>query len=215
MYNVIGDIAGQYKTLQALIAKMPPAPIMSVGDMIDRGPDSDKVVKYFMETPEAVAILGNHEHMMVDYYEKLGFYGEGIWQCNGGIHTQRAYGFDIPSEVIKWAMKLPKFRIVEVGEGRDKKKYFISHSFLYNKNKKKSLNFHPHDFEDSIIWNRWQPERVREYDLQISGHNSQWGLRRWIDDRGDYALSIDTSQEFILTGIHLPTMKVYQQAYIK
>jgi hypothetical protein len=86
---------------------------------------------------------------------------------------------------------------------------------MFNRDKAKSLVYHPDDFEDSIIWNRWQPHRVDEYDLQIAGHNSQWGLKRFSDERGEFAIGIDTSRTRILTGLHLPTMELFQQEYIK
>ncbi len=36
---------------------------MSVGDMINRGPDSLSVVRFFRDTPNAFAVMGNHERM--------------------------------------------------------------------------------------------------------------------------------------------------------
>ena len=47
---VIGDIHGCLSTLKALIAKAGPvSQIISVGDLIDRGPDSLGVIKYCIE----------------------------------------------------------------------------------------------------------------------------------------------------------------------
>ena len=47
---VIGDIHGCFQTLKALIAKAGPVDqIISVGDLIDRGPDSFRVIKYCIE----------------------------------------------------------------------------------------------------------------------------------------------------------------------
>ena len=46
---------------------MPEGETISVGDMIDRGPNSKEVVEYFMDpTINSSAIFGNHEHLMVD-----------------------------------------------------------------------------------------------------------------------------------------------------
>ena len=64
--NIIGDIAGNYLTFLALIKKMPDDPIVSVGDMIDRGPRSKEVLEWFMR--HGSALLGNHEHLMLSAY---------------------------------------------------------------------------------------------------------------------------------------------------
>ena len=46
----VGDIHGCLSTLKALIAKAGPvSQIISVGDLIDRGPDSFGVIKYCIE----------------------------------------------------------------------------------------------------------------------------------------------------------------------
>ncbi len=35
--------------------------VVSIGDLVDRGPDPLPVVEFFMNDPNAAAILGNHE----------------------------------------------------------------------------------------------------------------------------------------------------------
>ena len=77
MYNIIGDVHGEYKTLMALLKKMPDYQPLFLGDMIDRGPDSKKVLDFAMKHGKAV--LGNHEHMMIDAYRKGGYYQNSLW----------------------------------------------------------------------------------------------------------------------------------------
>lgn len=110
--NIIGDIAGQYKTLMALVSKMPQGPVISLGDMVDRGPDSKAVLDYFKNHQ---ALLGNHEHLLIDAWDfskklqSLGltssnwkkeikqknlkaFYQAGLWiETNGGDKTLLSY----------------------------------------------------------------------------------------------------------------------------
>lgn len=66
---VFGDIHGRFTTFQRLLKKIKYDPltdvIYSVGDMIDRGPDSVKVVQFFQQ-PHCHAILGNHEQMVLN-----------------------------------------------------------------------------------------------------------------------------------------------------
>lgn len=110
---VIGDIAGHFKTLEALVQQLPQnKPLLSLGDMVDRGPESPKVVDFFRNH---LALLGNHEHMLVDAYDfslklkELGatsnnwrtiskehnlkaYYQLGLWlDHNGGDATVEAY----------------------------------------------------------------------------------------------------------------------------
>ena len=77
---VIGDIHGCYESLCRLEEKigvrcdnLGATPfIVSVGDLVDRGPDSDKVIGHFMAGVAAgthAVTLGNHEVMMVNCLE--------------------------------------------------------------------------------------------------------------------------------------------------
>lgn len=61
---LIGDIHGCWEELQELLQKAGPGPddrIIAVGDIVDRGPDSRKVVEFFTHTPNALSLMGNHE----------------------------------------------------------------------------------------------------------------------------------------------------------
>jgi len=204
MHNIIGDIAGNYETLLALLKKMPDGEVISVGDMIDRGPRSKEVVEWFMKNGKA--ILGNHEHMMLDFINKTHFYQEGIWFYNGGTATWRSFKMNIPDEVVSWMEKLPLYMEID--------KTLVSHSFvdydLQSSLKILDLN----GLDSSILWNRHQPHRIPEYDMQIAGHNSQFGLRDFSDDGGVFAKCIDASCSGVLTGINLPSMQIFQQRVI-
>lgn len=94
-FYVIGDIAGDFDTLEALVSKLDTSlPIISVGDMCDRGHKSPQVFEFFQQ-PNRMAILGNHEHMMMDWMQHRTFllhaesrvYDRECWIGNGGINT--------------------------------------------------------------------------------------------------------------------------------
>jgi len=210
MTNIIGDIAGQYKSLIALTKQMPEGEIISVGDLVDRGPDSNRVIEYFMQ-PGRRAILGNHEHLMLDYLLNGNFYPEGCWFNNGGSATIAAYPNGIvPQEHIDWLKALPKY--IEIDN------CLISHAFLTPATElKEQCDFGESIWdkdETTIIWNRREPVQRDDYRLQICGHNSQFGLREWGKEYGTYAICLDDSRKKRLTGLHLETMTVYQQSYI-
>lgn len=69
---VIGDIHGCWEELQELLQKVGPGAtdrIVSVGDMVDRGPESRRVLEWFRTTPNAQALMGNHERKHIRSFE--------------------------------------------------------------------------------------------------------------------------------------------------
>ena len=68
--------------LLALLRQMPDEEPISVGDMIDRGPRSYEVLDFFRM--HGKALLGNHEHMMINHFNSSGNNSTGYWLLNGG-----------------------------------------------------------------------------------------------------------------------------------
>lgn len=65
---IVGDIHGCWDEFQALLdlaALGADDPIISVGDLVDRGPQSPRVLRFFRDTPNARTIMGNHERKHV------------------------------------------------------------------------------------------------------------------------------------------------------
>jgi serine/threonine protein phosphatase 1 len=65
---VIGDIHGCFDELQSLLDKaglVEEDAIISIGDHIDRGPQTPEVLNFFKNTPNAQLIMGNHERKHV------------------------------------------------------------------------------------------------------------------------------------------------------
>ncbi len=61
---VVGDIHGCYVEFQELCRLVDFGPgdaLVSVGDFLDRGPDSWKAAAFFRDLPNAFSVLGNHE----------------------------------------------------------------------------------------------------------------------------------------------------------
>lgn len=73
----IGDIHGCYDKLRKLMDRLPYSPgrdrLVFIGDYIDRGPESAKVLDYLCElkkeNPRMVALVGNHEHLLIEYHK--------------------------------------------------------------------------------------------------------------------------------------------------
>jgi hypothetical protein len=213
MYNVIGDIAGQYRALEDLLKKMPAdAILLSIGDMVDRGPQSKEVVEFFMRNGEA--ILGNHEHMMLNYIDDEKYYDRDTWFYNGGRKTYDSFGGSFDPEMVAWMRHLPLYKEVELNN----QNFLISHAFLdeafFKVEEATKLGKGWWESDLTILWNRYPPVRRPEYDVQLAGHNSQMGLKEFKDEKGTYAICLDDSRKKVLTGIHLPGMQIYQQKFL-
>lgn len=71
---VVGDIHGCFDEFQALLDKAgltEDDSIVSIGDCVDRGPDTPAVLRFFQEKRSAKLIMGNHErkHVRADRHE--------------------------------------------------------------------------------------------------------------------------------------------------
>lgn len=92
----IGDIHGCSEALRALVAAIDPQPadtIVTLGDYIDRGPDSRGVIDQILGLEKrcrVVPLLGNHELMLLDALQNP--YAVGPWRDCGGDATLASYG---------------------------------------------------------------------------------------------------------------------------
>ena len=68
---IVGDIHGCYSELLDLIEELrlkPEDRLVSVGDLVAKGPDSRRVLDFFRERSNSAAILGNHECVLLRQY---------------------------------------------------------------------------------------------------------------------------------------------------
>jgi serine/threonine protein phosphatase 1 len=92
----IGDIHGHSKALATLLAQIQPAcsdTIVTLGDCVNRGPDSRGVIEQLMalgKLCKLVCVLGNHEETMLDAKANRNFQQQ--WEDMGGIETLESYG---------------------------------------------------------------------------------------------------------------------------
>jgi serine/threonine protein phosphatase 1 len=104
----VGDIHGRADLLESLLgeiaadtARHPEAAkrLIFLGDYVDRGPASSAVIDLVLhDTPpgiEVVALMGNHEEMMLRFLEDIAV--GRTWMMNGGDATLRSYGVEPPS----------------------------------------------------------------------------------------------------------------------
>lgn len=136
-YYAIADLHGRFDLLKKAVDKIREVAsgdykIITLGDYIDRGPDSKNVIEMLMgmsQYPDTICLQGNHEAMAVESITSLP--NINWWVGNGGDAVLRSYGFDtrnwdlheyyalkmpqgvIPDEHVKWMASLPIYHETE------------------------------------------------------------------------------------------------------
>src|SRR5210317_698108 len=127
-FDFIGDIHGHADKLEALLVKMEYKPfkngyrhssrkVIFVGDYIDRGPDNPRVVEIvrsMVDTGDAIALCGNHEHNAICFNTII---DEGYLRKhnikNFKQHSQTLFQFHGKQsqydDAISWFKSLPVF----------------------------------------------------------------------------------------------------------
>ena len=94
----IGDIHGHATALESILDAIIPGPddtIVTLGDYVNRGPDSRTVLELLIDLSHRcnlIPILGNHEEMMLDSRDDP--HAELRWKSQGGDATLASYGPD-------------------------------------------------------------------------------------------------------------------------
>lgn len=94
----IGDIHGCRVALETLLEAIAPDPddiVVTLGDYVDRGPDSKGAIDTLLQLgaqTRLVSLIGNHEEMMLRVLRE----GEPHhdWLRHGGVDTLESYGFN-------------------------------------------------------------------------------------------------------------------------
>ena len=99
----IGDIHGYTAALEAVLHAAEITPddtVVTLGDYIDRGPDSRGTIQRLIELSDychLVPILGNHDQVALELIERPTSKMAG-WLSFGGNTTLASYGCDSPAE---------------------------------------------------------------------------------------------------------------------
>lgn len=182
MIYAIGDIHGMFHKLVALYGKilndisshgLQHATIIFLGDYVDRGPDSDRVLDYLMQLEDTdvirhIFLKGNHEDMMVNVYYRKGL--AKMWIDNGGRQTLDSFGCPTPidfyenprfRDYIVWCETLPVIHVMD--------RYAFVHGGYDTRLTAGNQN------PDTLMWKRSTPYTLgREYDncefVIVHGH---------------------------------------------
>lgn len=92
----IGDIHGHSNALAKLLNLIEPNEchtIVTLGDCVNRGPDTRGVLEQLIklrETCNLICVLGNHEETMLE--ARKNYYARSRWEEMGGFETLMSYG---------------------------------------------------------------------------------------------------------------------------
>lgn len=114
-YYAIADLHGRYDLLREAVnaiekhaANEADTRIITLGDYIDRGPDSSKIIEYLMNRGKNWTCLkGNHEDIVLQTYDTP--LSKDWWFSNGGNATYASYGGDVDTEHLRWMRDLPLY----------------------------------------------------------------------------------------------------------
>lgn len=230
---VIGDIHGCWKSLKALLSKLPHNRICLVGDLIDRGKDSRSVMKWAIGN-NVDCVMGNHDHMMlcahVAYLQqqaKQSIAGEteaegpessmfepgeenafvNLWMRNGGRETLLSYD---PHEEKTWHECVPKKHLAWIGNLPE----FIIYQMKGQPDLIVSHTGHAYgaDCMDTALWARGT-RFPKDGKYRVFGHS----IVRAPSITDTYA-AIDTGSFLShgsITAFEWPTKQVWQQKNIE
>lgn len=170
----IGDIHGSFDALHSLIEFVAPGPgdtIVTLGDYVDRGPDSSAVLDFIIRLDlkhRLVPLRGNHEIMLLDARDKKSWLK--AWMNYGGEATLNSYAAsadargsfaDIPAAHIDFLEKrlLPYFECE-------------SHFFVHaNSDPSKPLD---QQADAALYWQKYRnPQRHCSGKIMVCGHTAQ------------------------------------------
>jgi len=135
----LGDIHGKFNRLSSVFNKVnfdaEKDFLILLGDYIDRGEENLHCLQWAMklsELPNVVALRGNHEQMMFDYYT-TGDFQSSIWLPNGGNKTRaeledwQKHDSNFLNKALKFIEQRPLYYRMFIG----KQEYIFCHAGLY------------------------------------------------------------------------------------
>jgi len=94
---VIGDIHGRYKALKEVLKSSKfdynKDKLIILGDIVDGGINTYKVVEELLKIKFTIFVLGNHDCWVMKYISSG--WADSIWISQGGANTLRSYGADV------------------------------------------------------------------------------------------------------------------------
>jgi serine/threonine protein phosphatase 1 len=154
---VCGDIHGCFSYLEERLMKIGFSKnndrLFCVGDLIDRGPESEKVADY-LDKLWFYSVLGNHEEMFINAISfddtDMSELHEYNYIRNGGECSHEIkYDEELADKVNKFYQAFEKLPlIIQVGD------VIIAHAAIPAIQSLKDIEIDPHRYIDTILWKR-------------------------------------------------------------
>ena len=195
---VFSDVHGHRATLERMLMRVSPSDydrIICLGDMIDRGPDPVGVLQLVRALPGAVALMGNHEDLMLSCIDNRDDPLASMnWAINGGASTSdglEALDVDEANDLLNWVAELPRSAFVRVGE----QLFLMAHAGVRL---------------DVPVPEVWDEEGAQAYLLAQEPEDLTWIREEfWGAEKG---LAADGSGPIVIAG-HTPTPYLENMAF--
>lgn len=138
---VMSDLHGRKKTFDRMLKEIQfqdSDQLYIIGDVIDRGYGGISIYQYCMAQNNIIVLKGNHEYMMLEYFEKAVQDGKlpnlrnnwnSLWFYNGGETTMEEFSKltdEERFEIYQYIKKEPEYLLITVNA----KKYLLVHAGL-------------------------------------------------------------------------------------
>lgn len=172
---IVGDVHGHHTRLMNQLDEIgfdfKNDRLFCVGDVIDRGPDSPKMLALLSE-PWFFSLLGNHEYFMLSGLKHNNSKDKMLWLQNGGEWIASSD----PSRWSGWFEQLTKLPIAMQLESKDGKSYGLLHADFPSNDWSHYGDFDQEELERCISSRRNFAKRsdhtVEGIDFLVHGHNS-------------------------------------------
>lgn len=207
---VIGDVHGSAHQLATLLEQLDGRPIVSVGDVCDRGPHSRGVIDLLVRHG-AVGVRGNHEEWLIRWVSGQGFDPFALHPRMGGVATLQSYGIqgapgprehlDVPPAHRDWLAALPVALDLRVGD----QDWWVLHAGVPGSVRFAGVPKLVRSHRDRLLWEKTPPHRMRAVDRPVvMGH-----VPLPIAEDHGHVVAIDTGcgtfgPDGVLTALLLP-----------
>lgn len=156
MTYVMSDLHGCYDefiSMLKLVDFNESDELIIVGDVVDRGSDSMKIIKHIINEDNITLLRGNHEDMMIDAFNHNDYFNH--WIMNGGSKTYSEYlklSTDDKGRVINFIKSTLAYRKIKIN-GTE---FILSHAGVRLTRDKKTGRTDVDEYQDLdfMLWSR-------------------------------------------------------------